>query len=316
MTPIAYDFGGGTSGATVTGLPAGVISSVSGITLTISGSPTAPGLYNYSITTTGNSCRVASASGSISVLPAPIVQFGPVAGVCADVPSFQVTTVVPLGAPPTGVFSGPGITPAGLFNPAAAGPGDHIIRYTYTNANGCSSFKEQTLSVFPLPSVNAGPDKYMLEGGNVMLTPTLVQNMPVTYLWTPPLYLTDPNIANTVANPPFDYYYLLRITSDKGCSDTNGVFVKVLKPVLIPNIFSPNGDGIHDTWVIQYLHDYPGCIVDIFNRYGQKIYHSEGYGKPWDGTINGNPVPMGTYYYIVNPKNGRKIMSGYVDVIR
>jgi gliding motility-associated-like protein len=68
--------------------------------------------------------------------------------------------------------------------------------------------------------------------------------------------------------------------------------------------------------VIQYLETYPGATVDIFNRYGQLIYHSEGYTKPWDGTINGNPVPVGTYYYIVNPKNGRKQMSGYVDVIR
>jgi gliding motility-associated-like protein len=84
----------------------------------------------------------------------------------------------------------------------------------------------------------------------------------------------------------------------------------------IPNIFSPNGDGVHDKWVIDYLDSYSGCTVDIFNRYGQRIFHSEGYANPWDGTINGQPVPVGTYYYIVNPKNGRKIMSGYVDVIR
>ncbi len=318
ITSVVYALGGGATGATVTGLPAGVTYSVSGNTLTISGSPSslAGSPYNFSIITTGNSCIRALASGSISVLPAPFVQFDPVAGICADAPSFIVTSVIPLGAPPAGVFSGPGISAAGLFNPAAAGAGDHIIRYTFTNANGCSNFQEQTISVFPLPPTNAGPDKFMLEGGQVMLTPTLVLNMPVTYLWTPAQYLTDPNIATPVANPPFDFTYLLRITSDKGCSDTSSVFVKVLKPVFIPNIFSPNGDGIHDTWVIQYLDTYPGSTVDIYNRYGQHIYHSEGYTKPWDGTINGNPVPVGTYYYIVNPKNGRKIMSGYVDVIR
>ena len=82
------------------------------------------------------------------------------------------------------------------------------------------------------------------------------------------------------------------------------------------SVFSPNGDGIHDKWVIQYLESYPGCTVDIYNRYGQRLYHSEGYTNPWDGTINGKPVPVGTYYYIVNPKNGRSIMSGYVDIIR
>ena len=163
---------------------------------------------------------------------------------------------------------------------------------------------------------NAGPDKFMLEGGQVTLTPELNASMPVTYLWTPNYRLNDPTIAYTIASPLYDFTYTLTMTTDNGCAKSDDVFVKVLKPVAIPNIFSPNGDGIHDTWVVQYLNDYPGCTVDIFNRYGQKIFHSEGYGKPWDGTINGNPVPIGTYYYIVDPKNGRKIMSGYVDVIR
>jgi hypothetical protein len=268
ITAVVYALGGGATGATVTGLPAGVTYSVTGNTLTISGSPStlAGSPYNYSITTTGNSCIRTSANGSISVLPAPIVQFDPVSGVCADAPSFQVTSVFPLGAPPDGVFSGPGISAAGLFNPAAAGAGDHIIRYTYTNANGCSNFQEQTLSVFPLPPNNAGPDKFMLEGGQVMLTPALNASMPVTYLWTPNYRLSDPTIAYTIASPLFDFTYTLTITTDNGCAKSDNVFVKVLKPVAIPNIFSPNGDGIHDTWVIQYLNDYPGCTVDISVR--------------------------------------------------
>ena len=85
------------------------------------------------------------------------------------------------------------------------------------------------------------------------------------------------------------------MTTDNGCVKSDDVFIKVLKAPAIPNIFSPNGDGIHDTWVIQYLESYPGATVDIFNRYGQLIYHSEGYANPWDGTINGKPVPVGTY---------------------
>ena len=311
ITPIAYTLGGGATGATVTGLPAGVTSSVSGSTLTISGFPATAGVFNYSIITTGNSCIKSSANGTISVLQTPAITFDPVSGVCADVPSFQVTA-----SPALGVFSGPGINATGLFNPAAAGAGNHIIRYTFTSANGCTNFKEQTLSVFPMPPTNAGPDKFMLEGGQVTLTPALNASMPVTYLWSPPQYLSDPTIAYTIASPPVDFNYTLTVTTDNGCALSDNVFVKVLKKPAIPNIFSPNGDGIHDTWVIEYLDTYPGSTVDIFNRYGQKIFHSEGYTKPWDGTVNGKPVPIGTYYYIVNPKNGRTIMSGYVDVIR
>ncbi len=195
--------------------------------------------------------------------------------------------------------------------------GTYNVSLFIFNSNGCrSTTATKTVYVNPYPVVDAGPDKFMLEGGQVTLTPVLVTNMPVSYTWTPNFHLSDPNIAYTIASPPYDYTYILTVTSDKGCSRTGDVFVKVLKAPAIPNIFSPNGDGIHDTWVIQYLDTYPGSTVDIYNRYGQHIYHSEGYTKPWDGTINGNPVPVGTYYYIVNPKNGRKIMSGYVDVIR
>jgi len=56
--------------------------------------------------------------------------------------------------------------------------------------------------------------------------------------------------------------------------------------------FSPNGDGINDTWNINTLSfQYPDCTVDVFNRYGQQLFHSEGYSKPWDGTYNKSHYP-------------------------
>jgi len=90
----------------------------------------------------------------------------------------------------------------------------------------------------------------------------------------------------------------------------------VLKAPSVPNVFTPNGDGINERCEIKYLESYPGCTVQIFNSYGQLLFESTGYSKPWDGTFKGSPVPAGTYYYIINPKNGRKQMSGFVDVIR
>ncbi len=67
MTNITMTLGGGATGATVTGLPAGVTYSVSGTTLTISGAPTVSGQFTYNVTTTGNSCTVATTSGVITV---------------------------------------------------------------------------------------------------------------------------------------------------------------------------------------------------------------------------------------------------------
>jgi gliding motility-associated-like protein len=90
----------------------------------------------------------------------------------------------------------------------------------------------------------------------------------------------------------------------------------VYKKVVVPNAFSPNGDGINDVWQIKYLETYPGVTVEIYNRYGQILFRSVGYAKPWDGKYKGQNVPTGTYYYIIDPKNGRKKMTGFVDVLR
>jgi gliding motility-associated-like protein len=254
---------------------------------------------------------------TITLLATPSLRFDPVNEICSNATSFQITQAsITNGLAGAGVFTGPGVNSSGLFDPNTAGAGLHTIRYTFTGANTCSNFIEQTIRVNPTPVANAGPDKVVLEGGQVQLTPALNAGFPVTYTWTPPTGLNNANAPDPIASPIDDITYTLKLTTYKGCTTSDQVFVKVLKKPAIPNIFSPNGDGIHDKWVIGFLDTYPGCTVEIFNRYGQRIYHSIGYSIPWDGTINGKPVPVGTYYYIVDPKNGRQKMTGYVDVVR
>ena len=89
-----------------------------------------------------------------------------------------------------------------------------------------------------------------------------------------------------------------------------------IEMIVIPNTFTPNGDGINDTWNIKYLDNYPNATVEIFSRYGEKVYFSRNYPIPWDGTYKGVNLPVGTYYYIVNPNSGHKALSGYVTIIR
>jgi len=195
--------------------------------------------------------------------------------------------------------------------------GTYDVELYTINSHGCrSTTHTEPITVHPYPVVDAGPDRFVLQDGQITLDATASGN-DLTYLWTPNLYFIS---SSTILKPEIkgvdDIRYTLTVTARGGCADTSSVFIKVLKYPLIPNVFSPNGDGVHDKWVIGYLESYPGCTVDIYNRYGQLVFHSEGYQTPWDGKVNGRDVPIGTYYYIVNPKNGRSILSGYVDVIR
>jgi len=86
----------------------------------------------------------------------------------------------------------------------------------------------------------------------------------------------------------------------------------------IPNAFSPNGDGINDTWQIPSLSAYPHLTITIFDRYGRKVFNSTGYKKAWNGTSNGKPLPTGTYYYIINTNAdlSSKTLSGSVTILR
>lgn len=88
------------------------------------------------------------------------------------------------------------------------------------------------------------------------------------------------------------------------------------KPFLIPNAFSPNGDNINDKWIIRGLKDYDNCTVEIFTRYGREVFRSTGYQRPWDGTYNGSPMPVGTYYYLIDLRNGEKPLSGPLTLLR
>ncbi|GAB3924472.1 hypothetical protein GCM10028827_12500 [Mucilaginibacter myungsuensis] len=84
----------------------------------------------------------------------------------------------------------------------------------------------------------------------------------------------------------------------------------------LANAFSPNGDGINDTWQIPNIQNYPKSLVRIFGRAGNMVFNSTGYGVPFDGTYNGNPLPAGIYYYVINLNSGCSALSGSLTIMR
>ena len=194
--------------------------------------------------------------------------------------------------------------------------GTYSINLFIINSFGCSSKPvSKSFTVYPYPLVNAGADKFVLEGGSVELK-TSITGTSLSYLWDPATYLNNDRVATPVSTPLQDITYTLTVSNPGGCSASDAVLVKVLKGPNIPNTFTPNGDGINDKWIIEYLDTYPNCKVQVFTRHGQLVFESRGYKIPWNGTLNGKTLPIDTYYYIIEPENGRKPVTGYITILK
>ncbi|WP_343522098.1 PKD domain-containing protein [Pedobacter sp.] len=215
-----------------------------------------------------------------------------------------------------GEYAGDGIKADGTFNPKIAGVGTHTITYTFKGDNDCSSSISKTIEVYASPVANAGTLIYLLAGGQVEI-PATAEGTNLKYNWSPAIGLSNTGILNPIASPENDTEYTLTATTQpNGCSATSKVLVKVLQALNPPNTFTPNGDNVNDTWNIKYLDSYPNATVEIFNRNGLKVFSSKGYKVPFDGTYQNEPLPTGVYYYIINPQNGRKTITGPLTIIR
>jgi gliding motility-associated-like protein len=85
-------------------------------------------------------------------------------------------------------------------------------------------------------------------------------------------------------------------------------------PLNIPNAFSPNNDGINDTWVIRNIQFYPENELMVLNRWGNEVYRQQHYKNEWDGS----GLNEGSYFYKlkVNFCNEEKVVTGYITIVR
>ena len=85
----------------------------------------------------------------------------------------------------------------------------------------------------------------------------------------------------------------------------------------IPSIFSPNSDGVNDTFEIYGMEYYPNAAVYVYDRWGVKIYESKNQlYVPWNGSSNGTENEIGTYYYVIELNTGQKTYSGSITLKR
>ncbi len=210
-----------------------------------------------------------------------------------------------------------GLSDNTIPNPIATPKDPTRYKVTIVKDNKCFDTASVFVDLWRKPTADAGRDRKMLLGLPILLDGK-AGGTDVSFTWTPANYLERGNSLRPSVNPPVDEEYYLEVRSNKGCGvakDT--VLIKVFEKVKVPNTFTPNGDGYNDVWQIELLDIFEDAAIEVYNTSGQLVYRSIGYNKPWDGTRNGNPLPVGTYYYVFNLKvENAKRLSGYVTILR
>ncbi|WP_121354217.1 gliding motility-associated C-terminal domain-containing protein [Flavisolibacter nicotianae] len=189
--------------------------------------------------------------------------------------------------------------------------------YTLTATRGiCQKSASVALTVKPLPVVNAGQDQTIVQGDAVTLAATASAG---TYVWTPATGLNDASSLTPTVRPASTTIYTVHVTAD-GCTASDDVTIDVAPYCVRPmEAFTPNGDGVNDRWLVTNGDCLKKAKVEIFNRYGGKIYQSDNYKNNWDGTYGGKPVADGTYYFIITYQliNGQSVVrKGNVTILR
>jgi gliding motility-associated-like protein len=120
-----------------------------------------------------------------------------------------------------------------------------------------------------------------------------------------------------VGQDAFKHQYIIKAVEAGGqvMSWSNALQLEFTHPLSIPNVFTPNSDGVNDTFAIDKLELYPDNELIVYNRLGKEIFRKQGYTGEW----NGNADPAGVYFYqltVANQNKSRKLYKGWLTLLR
>lgn len=191
----------------------------------------------------------------------------------------------------------------------ASSPGTYLV--TGTNTRGCEKSVTFNVTGYPLPAVGFSLSPDALDRNHKTLTVTSPGETDVQYVWKmgDGFSETGQSIQHEYdfSDTTLSYLIKLKALSSHGCTDSSSKYIDVVP--FIPNVFSPNGDGMNDVFMT-------GFDLKIVDRNGLQIYKGS---NGWDGRQNGRPADPDTYFYLVYYKDSEQKMhtrKGYVTLIR
>jgi gliding motility-associated-like protein len=196
-----------------------------------------------------------------------------------------------------------------------------IVSCIFTSSLGCASPVTSTnnivMNIKPTPAVSVTADTTIKQGSTVQLNASatgLINN----YQWLPATDLNDQNIFNPTTRPVNTITYQVTATATDGCSGYGKVTITVLKKIVMPNAFTPNGDGKNDVFRIPAGILFNLKTFSIFDRWGNLVFQTKDITQGWNGTFNGQPANMGTYVFMItgSSQNEKVALKGTVELLR
>ena len=276
-----------------------------------------PGYYSLSLTVIDNGCSSTQSFQSVDVHPLPVVNI--VTDINSGCQPVTVHFKDTINNPPA-VYNwnlDDGSPNNNIQNPIHTynSYGNYTVSLTVTDTNGCVNSDNTNITVYPLPTAD------------FTFTPTVgTAGLPITFTSTSVGAMNSwtwnfgdgtiesgnfPSIIHSFVSTGYQTVSLL-VETTNGCLDSISKQILIIE-IVIPNVFTPNGDSHNDKFEIKGIELVSGCQLVVFNRWGNKVFESNSYKNEWDG----KDVADGTYYFIFTlPENIVAPINGTITIIR
>jgi len=275
------------------------------------------GSYSLSLTVTENGCTSPQTTVSVEVLPLPtvIISADKLNG-CKPL-TIQFNDSINTNAISYNWNFGDGTPASNIQNPLHTfnAAGLFTVTLTVTDANGCINVNTLGIQAYALPVADFTYTPSVATAGlPVSFTSNAVGNISI-WTWNFGDATIEsgnlPTTTHSYVNTGF-HTIVLTVETSEGCLDSISKQILIID-IVIPNVFTPNGDGINDKFEIKGIELVDNCGLLIFNRWGKKLFESTSYKNDWDG---GNYAD-GTYYFIFTlPENIMEPVNGTITILR
>ena len=195
-------------------------------------------------------------------------------------------------------------------------PSDVVVRAVVQNnqcPNDTTNFQE--IVVTPSPTVNILTSDTTVNQGDSLL---VIANGTGSPVWYPLSGVSNATSFVTSILPSSSGYYFINVSNVSGCSTTDSIFITVnitQQQGFISNAITPNGDGVNDEFFVEGILLNDKNKLSIFNEYGQLVFYASPYKNDWKGIFNSSRLPDGTYYYVLEYTDDKKIVKGFITLL-